>query len=258
MRGWMCVLVILGVSGHGICVPFSVEVTPDADAFVRSLDPTHNYGLAGGLAVSGSAAKNGSGTQMGLLDTFMQFAAADLVSKMDGNFHGHDWVIEEVVLKLTEQGKPNNPIFNRGVGSFEVRWIANDSWSEGTGMPNAPTTDGVTYQNEPSILDPLNDVSLGTFANAGTDVPLSFELGLANAFLADLEAGGLVSFFLTAASDSIGFTFNSRNIGSPRLPPTLEITADARAPIPEPATLALFAAGLVFLRPRSRRPRGQS
>ena len=46
---------------------------PVADTFVRSLDPTHNYGGAGALSVSGSIATNVIGDQAGLLDSFMRF-----------------------------------------------------------------------------------------------------------------------------------------------------------------------------------------
>ena len=62
-------------------------------------------------------------------------------------------------------------------------------------------------------------------------------------------AGGDVSFFLTATSPSIGFTFNSRNFGTASARPWLEITADA---VPEPVSLSLLALGLVGLRRRGK------
>lgn len=237
---------------QAVAAPIQVAVPVEGDSFVRSLAPTSNYGRAGGLSVSGSAAVNASGQQMGLLDTFMRFDLSAFVAAMDASFGAGAWRVEQAVLELTEQGAPNNPIFNRGVGQFEVRWLANDAWAEGTGTPNAPTTDGVSYSSEPSLLDGLVDETLGIYANSGADGPLAFTLGLADGFLQDILAGGQVSFFLTAASDSVGFTFNSRNIGAPRPPPELLLTADA---IPEPASAALLglALGAAAWRRRTRR-----
>src|SRR5690242_8242784 len=112
-----------------------------ADAFVRSLDPTHNYGGAGALAVSGSIATNVLGQQEGLLDSIMQFDVSGAVSAFNSSIGTGRWVIVSATLNLFEQGAPNNTIFNRGVGPFEVRWVGTNSWLEGSGNPNAPTMD---------------------------------------------------------------------------------------------------------------------
>jgi len=238
-----------------LAAPIEVAVPVEADSFVRSLAPGSNYGRAGGLSVSGSAAVNGWGQQMGLLDTFMRFDLAPFVAAMDASFGPGAWHIEDAVLDLTEQGAPNNPVFNRGTGEFEVRWIASDAWAEGTGRPNAPTTDGVSYSLEPSLLDPLVDETLGIYTNSGADGPLSLALALTDGFVEDILAGGDVSVFFTAASDSVGFTFNSHDIPPPRVPPVLRLTADAaRAAIPEPASAAILAAGLGLLCWPRRRP----
>lgn len=253
MKRWMGVLVVVSSAVPGFCVPIVVGINPTADAFVRSLDPNHNYGAAGALSVSGSAAVNGSGVQKGLLDSFLRFntgGTGGLVSQLDAAFGAGDWVIQKAVLKFTEQAAPNNPNFNRGVGTFEIRWIANDSWLEGTGDNNTPKTDGVFYQDEPSILNALTDRSLGSaFANAYASTQQSFQIGLPPEFVTDVMAGGDVSFFLTATSPSIGFTFNSRNFTTSSARPWLEITADA---VPEPVSLSLLALGLVGLRRRGK------
>lgn len=197
-----------------------------ADAFVRSVDPTHNYGGAGALAVSGPIATSVIGQQEGLLDTFMRFDVSTAVSNFNSSFGAGRWVLVRATLDLFEQGAPNNTIFNRGVGPFEVRWIADDSWLEGSGNPNAPTMDGIVWNNEPSILDSNADESLGTFINGGTDGVVRLVLRLQSGFVSDVSTGGLVSLYMTAPTNSpVGFTFHSHNFVDSTQWPFLEIAA---------------------------------
>jgi len=186
-----------------------------ADTFVRSIEPDCNYGAAGGLSVSGSAALNGSGVQMGLLDTFIRFDSSAAVAAFDAAL-GDSWTIVSVTLQLEEQGSPNNNIFNRGVGQFEVRWIARDDWDEGTGNPKLPSTDGVTWNTAPTLLGAA-DETLGIFWNSGTNGENIYTLSLAKPFADDIAAAGFVSLYLTAADDAIGFTFDARTNAAPEL-----------------------------------------
>jgi hypothetical protein len=197
-----------------------------ADAFVRSLDPTNNYGAAGALSVSGPIATNVLGQQEGLLDTFMRFDVSSDVSNFNSTFGAGRWVIVSAVLDLFEQGMSNNTIFNRGVGPFEVHWIANNSWAEGTGNPNDPTMDGIVWNDEPSVLNPSVGESLGTFVNGGTDGLVRISLGIPSGFVSDVSTGGLVSFYMTAPTNSpVGFTFHSHNYVDSTQWPFLELTA---------------------------------
>ncbi|MFP4058094.1 MAG: PEP-CTERM sorting domain-containing protein [Candidatus Brocadiia bacterium] len=250
MRAYLSAAMVLALTVPAGAAPLTVERVPEADALVRSLDPGRNYGHAGGLSVSGSAALNRRGEQMGLLDTFLRFDAGPLVGAFDAAFGEGGWLLQGAVLRLTEQGSPNNPIFNRGVGRFEVRWIAEDAWAEGTGNPRGPTTDGVAWDDKPWLLDAFSDVTLGEYTNRGEDGELALELGLPEELRADVLAGGDVSLLFTAVDDTVGFTFNSKDIAPPRLPPRLEVTADV---IPEPATAALLGLGLAAVARRRRR-----
>lgn len=203
-----------------------MTVLPDADAFVRSSAPASNYGGGGALSVSGAAAVNGLGQQNGLFDTLMRFPMSNVVSGLDEAL-GEDWIVTGVRLVVTEMAMPDNAIFNLGVGKFEIRWIATDNWIEGTGRPNAPTSDGVTWQDLPAILNSNLDVSLGIFTNTGANAQISNSLSLAESFIADIRLAGEVNLYLTAASAQIGFTFNSRNFGNTNAQPYLEMTAVA-------------------------------
>src|SRR5262249_25820940 len=157
-----------------------ITVVPDADAFVRSAAPASNYGGSGALSVSGSAAGNDVGQQNGLFDTLMRFPLTNVVTSFDGAFCGQNWVVTRVRLMLTESAAPDNAIFNRGVSGFEVRWLASDAWLEGTGRPNAPTSDGVAWQDLAGIVNSNLDTTLGVFTNAGADGPEYFTLALAD------------------------------------------------------------------------------
>jgi hypothetical protein len=224
----------------------TVSTNPIADAFVRSADPTHNYGGAGALSVSGLVATNGSGQQQGQLDSFLRFDASGAVNQFNSTYGAGQWTITGVTLTLTEQAAPAQNIFNRGVGSFEVRWIGNDSWAEGTGTPISVSSTGIKWNDEPSILNPGVDQSLGTFVNGGTNGTVRLSLNLNASFVSDLSTGVLVSLYMTAPTNStVGFTFNAREFGTASARPSLSVTAVA---VPEPGTAALvLVAGPLLL-----------
>ncbi|HUJ10846.1 MAG TPA: PEP-CTERM sorting domain-containing protein [Verrucomicrobiae bacterium] len=232
----------------------TISANSVADAFVRSADPTHNYGGAGALSVSGTIATNANGVQHGVFDSFLRFDISSTVAQFNADFGVGGWTISGANLLLTETAAPANAIFNRGVGQFEVRWIANDSWIEGTGNPNSPNTSGIVYNDEPSVLNAGPDTTLGLFANGGTNGLDTFSLSTPSAFLDDINAGGLVSFYLTATADStVGFTFNSHEFGTASQRPQLQLTAVA---VPEPSALILVGlsmAALIVLRRAQRK-----
>jgi len=232
--------------GQGVArAQVTISTTAVADAFVRSADATHNYGGAGALSVSGTMATNAGGVQQGAFDSFIRFDISGTVAQFNANFGNGGWTIFSANLLLTETAAPANAIFNRGVGQFEVRWIANDSWSEGNGTPTAPNTSGIVYNDEPSALSAGQDTALGLFANGGTNGLDTFPLSTPPAFLSDIGAGGMVSLYLTATVGSaVGFTFNSHEFGTASQRPLLQLTAVA---IPEPMTFALVGLSLVTL-----------
>ncbi len=208
-----------------------------ADTFVPSLYPTSNFGGAGALSVSGLLATNAIGQTNGLIDTFMRFDVSGAVSNFNSTLGPGRWAISRISMVLSEQGSPNNPIFNRGVGQFLVQWIATNSWAEGTGTPNNPTTDGIVWNDEPSLLNSNMDESLGTFVNGGTDGWVRLTLGMPSLFASNMVAGGVVSFYMTATSNStVGFTFHSHNFVTPSEWPFLEIVA---VPVPHITSLAI-------------------
>jgi hypothetical protein len=209
-----------------------------ADAFVRSNAPASNYGGAGALSVSGTQATNALGTMNGAFDSFIRCNTAAAVSNFNSLYGVGNWVINGATLQVFETGAPANNLFNRGVGVFEIRWIANDTWTEGTGMPNGPTTNGVSYSLEPTLLNSGTDLPLGTFTNTGTDTNLSFALTLPGGFITDITSGSEVGIFMTALEPGTGFTFNSRSFMTNSQRPVLLISA-----LPQPGIAAIQLSG---------------
>ena len=116
--------------------------------------------------------------------------------------------------------------------------MQNDSWTEGTGTPAAPTTTGITFSSLPSFTS-AGDESLGTFSFAGgTSGTATYTLSLTPGFLADASAGNLVSFRLFAADSAVSYLFDSRSFGTASARPLLTVVA-----VPEPGALPLLAVG---------------
>ncbi len=209
----------------------------DADAFVRTNAPTSNYGGAGSLSVSGSNSYNVAfSVTNGIADAFIRFNTAAMVTSFNTLFGANNWVISGAKLQVTEVGTPNNSIFDQGKGGFGIYWVANDNWTEGTGMPNTPTTDGIVFTNETVLL--ANTAYLGKFTNTAANGTLLFLLALPSVFVSDAQAGGEVTLFLTAIDPQIGFTFNSRSFGTTSARPFLEISA-----VPKPGITGISLSG---------------
>jgi PEP-CTERM motif len=246
VRGAVFSTICLCLAGAiGVSAQVTVSTNSVADAFVRSADATHNYGGAGALSVSGTIATNAGGVQQGAFDSFLRFDISSSVAQFNTSFGVGNWTVSSANLLLTETAAPAQAIFNRGVGQFEVRWIANDSWIEGNGTPTSPNMSGIVYANEPSVLNAGLDATLGSFTNGGTNGLETFSLSTPSALLSDISAGGLVSLYLTAtAGSTVGFTFNSHEFGTASQRPVLQLTAVA---IPEPTTAALIGLSLAAL-----------
>jgi hypothetical protein len=220
------------------------SVNPVADAFVTTGPSdnlsTNNYGSGGALALSAAGSANGE------FQSVLKFDTSGAVTLFDSLYGSGLWSVQSVTLQLSA-GTPNNAIFNaNNAGLFSVTWMQNDGWTEGSGTPNAPTTDGITYDTlQNTYLTPAADETLGTFsyngANTGT---FSYTLDTPSGFLADLLAGNLVSLDLAAADSEISYFFSSRTFGTAANRPLLTITAAA---VPEPETIALLTCGLSLL-----------
>ena len=234
----------------GVLAQLTTSNAPVADVFVRANDPTHNYGGAGALEVSGSSSTNIiNGAATGRMDSFLRFDVSSMVASFNSTFGTGNWEVTNAVLQLTEVANPNNAVFGSGLGGFEVRWIATNGWAEGTGTPAAPGNTGTVFNDEANLLA-AGQAPLGTYSNAFANGVRRLTLGLPVDFLNSISTGGSVSFFVTATDAATGFNFNSRSFSTSSARPSLELTAIA---IPEPSTLCLFTLSIVALAARGKR-----
>ena len=185
----------------------SVSLNPAADAFVATGSSgalaNNNYGSAGSLALSAAALSKGE------FQSVLRFDTSTAKTTFDALYGPGAWTLQSITLQLSAS-TVNNAIFNaNAAGSFNIGWLQNDSWTEGTGTPNAP------------------GASTGTF---------TYSLGLSGGFWSDTAAGNLVSLRLTAADNVVSFLSSSVQFGTAANRPLLTITA-----IPEPSTLSLLA-----------------
>jgi hypothetical protein len=127
--------------------------------------------------------------------------------------------------------------------------MQNDVWTEGTGVPLTPTTDGVVYNNLAALISGSDQGLGGPFSfNGATSGTTTYTLTLGSGILGDVAAGTPISLRLSAADTNVSYLFNTRTkVGSE---PVLSITA-----VPEPGTLMLLlaAAGAAVALWRRRR-----
>ncbi len=255
---------IAAICGIFLASPFAGKAdtsytinNPIADAFLSGANPTLNFGGAGTLAIAPASSANGE------FDSVIMFSLAGAVSQFNATYGAGNWQITGVTLSLasnfgTQGAQPNNNLFGTiNAGSFGIDWLADDSWTEGTGggsgTPGYPGNSAVSFDSISTLFSDGYD-SLGTYTYTppGNNVYANYSLPLDSNLVSDAQAGGDVSLYFYAADNQVSYLFNSRSYASNH--PELTITATL---IPEPATAALLAASLgsfLVSRPQRRKP----
>jgi hypothetical protein len=186
----------------------------------------NNFGNAGALVISGTAAPNGQ------FQSVLKFDLATVTSTLNATFGAGAWVIDSLALELSA-AVPNNASFNPNVaGQIAVDWLSTDSWTEG----------GITWNGMAALIAGGSE-SLGSLSyNGSSPSTVSYTLGSSAGFASDLAAGGIASLRLSAADTTVSMVLNSRNFGTVANRPALIITASA---VPEPSRATLLLLGLL-------------
>jgi hypothetical protein len=222
----------------------SFSSQPIADAFVTtgadgSLSSS-NFGAAGALAVAASDLPEGE------FQTVMKFDLSSELSSLNSQFGVGQWTVQSVTLQLMA-APHSNPLFNNvAAGMFNVSLMLNNSWVEGTGSGNAPTSDGISFSSLENTYISPSDQALGTFNFPGnTSGENTYSLNLSSGLEADILGGDDVSLRLFAADTDVSYLFDSRTGGSgDSFHPMLTVDVEV---IPEPGSVTLCAAALAML-----------
>jgi hypothetical protein len=235
MDSWICGLFIACVMAflsraHAQTI-YSVSTVADAflatgsagnpDGDVADL----NFGAAGTMAVSPATAIKGE------FQSVARFDLSDAVPLFNTNYGVNGWTVTSVSLTLTSNYgtagvQPNNPIFNIiTAGNFVIDWISDNDWAEGTGTPNLPTQDGVTYDSLPELTSGAVVILCTNYYNPpGLNIPIKYPLPLNTNLVAEIESGGQTSFLFYAADTNINYLFNSKEYGRGNQP-LINVTA---------------------------------
>ena len=237
-RTWVLALLLLG---SALMAKAQITYTniDHADAFLATGSPANpdgtnltglNFGGAGTLVVAPAASLKGE------FQSLVEFSLSNAVALFNTNYGAGNWTITGITLELTSNYgtagvQPNNAIFPVvSGGNFVIEWLATNGWPEGTGTPNLPTTDGVTYDSLPGLLSgPREVLCTNTYSPPGNNVPVIYALPLSTNLVAQISAGGDVTFHFYAADDQIGYLFNSYGYGRGN-EPQIQVTANLMRP----------------------------
>lgn len=206
-----------------------------ADAFLCTGSPSNpelqgadlsgvNFGAAGTLVVAPASSSKGE------FESVVRFDLSNDVPLFNSAYGSNHWVIGGISLELTSNDgtsgeQPNNGMFPVVTGgAFVIEWFSDNNWLEGTGTPNLPTTDGVTYDSIPELLSGADEIlCTNIYIPPGDNVSVIYPLPLGTNLVAAAAGGEEVSFLFYAADDQIGYLFNSYNFG--RNQPLIHVVA---------------------------------
>jgi hypothetical protein len=197
--------------------------TTSADAFLATGSSNNpvgsdltglNFGGAGTLVVAPATSVKGE------FQSVIRFNLSNALALFNTTFGSNGWIITGISLELTSNYgtagvQPNNPIFNViSGGDFVIEWLSNVDWPEGTGTPNLPTTDGVTYNSLPYLLSGAHEVlCTNTYTPPGNNVHVTYPLPLNTNLVIAAANIGNVSFLFYAADQQVNYLFNSSFYG---------------------------------------------
>jgi len=189
-----------------------------------------------------------------------KFGVGSFVDSLNTAYGSGNWAVDNIQLTFQYTLYANNSRFGGGAGDFDIYWVANDAWVQGTSTPVYATSEsglsswagaeslvaaGYYSWSTPSYQGTASDKGTSVWVTDKTGTrqsTMSCFLDATSDFLADIttaSAGGdaNVSLYLMAMSDAVGLTIFTGGAG---ILPTL--TFDVVS-IPEPGILDLIGVG---------------
>lgn len=235
-------------------------------------DGTSWSGGAVGVQGAGST-KVGGGSPLAANVAF-KFSIGSFVDSMNTAYGAGRWTVSNIKLTLQYTLYTNNSRFGAGAGTFDIYWVGNDSWIQGTSNPVYATSSSAleswagavalvgseTYDwTTPDYAGTLADLNTGAWVtdkSGSRQSTVSYELDIASLLRSDItgaSAGGdaALSFYLMATSSAIGMTIFT---GGGNSQPTLTFDV-VTSPVPESGAYGAALAGVCALLTIRRRRR---
>jgi len=226
----------------------------------------------GAVGVQGSESVTTGGGSALAANVAFKFNIGSFIDSLNSTYGTGNWAVSNIQLSFQYTLYANNNRFNSGAGTFDIYWVATDSWVPGTSNPTyATTADALsTWSGGQSLLateyydwttpgytGTTDDLTSGLWVTDKSGIrqsTLSYDLGSNTSFLDDILTASAsgddnISLYLMSTSDSLGLIIFTS--GTPVLP-TLSFDVVS---VPEPATyaLALLGAGAASFLQRRRR-----
>jgi hypothetical protein len=218
----------------------------------------------GAVGVQGASSTILGGGSATAANVTFKYGVGSAVSSLNSTYGAGNWTIANPKLTLQYTLYANNNRFGGGAGTFDIFWVANDNWVQGTSNPIYATSAATlaTWAGNDSLLGSENfswttPGYTGTAADATTaawvtdksgikQATISYDLGLDSSFVNDITSATAgsdpnVSLYLMATSSTVGMTIFT---GGGLVLPTLSFDVVAA---PEPSILAIAACGLAGL-----------
>jgi len=230
-------LILLGRVGEAQVTNTLVAV---ADAFLCTGSANYNngqdltglnFGAAGTLVIAPPSSAKGE------FQSVVQFDLSTVTDAFNSAYGSNNWAVTAVSLELTSNYgtggvQPNNPIFPVITGgNFVIEWLQDNDWTEGTGTPSLPTTDGVTYDSLPTLLAGAHEpLCTNLYIPPGNNIPVTWPLPLTQNVLTNVNGASSITFLFYAADDQVCYLFNSYKYGRGN-EPKIQVAATPRLTI---------------------------
>jgi hypothetical protein len=233
------------------------------DMVYQSYNSTDGWGWAGGqAAVQGSSAVHGTPpntTSVIAANEAFKFNVGSAVDTLNSTYGVGNWTIANATLSFSSSTggyEQVNSRFGHGSGSYDIYWVANDSWvqSKGTLDPLDRELNPVYASSSGALSDWAGSLALlasAYFSDTGSGyISVSDTLALDPLFVNDILTASAsgdsnMSLYIMGMSDTIGMSIFTG--GQNQAVPDLRFDVVDVAPVPIPGTILLFGPGLAAL-----------